>query len=337
MFISKKAPSFWYPSRNQKIPAWTKFLIPLAYLYGKVIAKKSKRNSGYTSSLPVVCLGNVVAGGTGKTPCAITIFKMVKKMKLADNPCFLIRGYGGTEKGPLLVDRERHDSKRIGDEARILSKIGPVIVSANRELGAKLAEKQGFDAIIMDDGYQNFGLNKDIHILVVDARGFGNRNLIPAGPLREPLESAIMRADAVLFTGDPTPEDMDTIYEFQKPCFTTYHKAYSLSKYNLEMPFIGFAGIGNPDKFKLTLQMNGFTVSDFHPFPDHHPYTESDLKKLLKNAHKNEAQLITTSKDYVRIPKKYRHGILKLETKLKIVEKADFKKFLRDKWHVQKS
>lgn len=338
MIFQLKAPSFWYPKDDAgSVSFLQKCLKPVSSLYGSIAVSKINKKSQYTSKLPVICLGNVVAGGTGKTPCAIYIFKRAKELGLAQNPCFLTRGYGGKYKHAVLVDPKKHSNEMVGDEALMLAEIGPIITSPDRVNGAKLAEELGYDMIIMDDGFQNPSLHKDINILVVDGRGFGNGHLLPAGPLREPVQNGLNRSDCVLFTDSPNVEALDTIHKAQKPSYSVTHLPASLDDYDLNRSYVAFAGIGNPEKFKTTLKMNGFNITEFIDFGDHYQYSDLAAKKLIQKAIQNKAKLITTLKDYVRFPHQYRKHLNVLNIQLEVVEKNDFDAFLSSKINAKKS
>ena len=194
-------PTFWYEKDFlSKFKSY--LLIPLSIIWLLLSRIKSILANPYNSKLKVICVGNLTIGGTGKTPFAINVFKLLKNM--GHNPAFLTRGYGGKNHGPLEV-KSNHTHFEIGDEALLLSNVGTTIVSKNRSIGAKFIENddRNFDVIIMDDGLQNNQLHKDINILLIDKnRIFGNEYCIPAGPLREPLSYGIKKINTIILTGD---------------------------------------------------------------------------------------------------------------------------------------
>lgn len=287
-----KTPQFWYQDS-----VWAALLSPLScvYLIGHKINQAQKP---YRAKLPVICVGNAVAGGSGKTPAVMALIDLIKQNDIAKNPVILTRGYGGKLKGPVLVDPAQHSYRDVGDEALLLARKAPTIICANRAQGAQFIESLDADLIIMDDGLQNPSLHKDVSLLVVGANGFGNGKLLPAGPLREPLSDVIDRADAFI-----TVENTSL---FEKPTFTAQIEAPQ----KLESgPYIAFAGLGHPEKFKTTLESLDVDITGWYAFPDHYPYSAQDLQKLMQEAKDKNAQLITTEKDHVRIPPAFQKDI----------------------------
>lgn len=305
-----KAPKFWQKGNT----FFSSILSPFSKVYGWIVCNRIKNIKPYEASIPVVCVGNLVMGGVGKTPLAVSIaeyFKMNGK-----KPFFLTRGYGGGLKN-VFVNPDKHTALQTGDEALLLAAVAPTIVDADRERGAKKAESLGADVIIMDDGFQNPKLVKTLSFVVFDGRyGAGNGKVFPAGPLREPLENGLKRANACVVVG----EDFTGI------------KA-RVSEYNKALPFIGmhieqnrekierlsskklfaFAGIGYPAKFFDMLKENGCNVVETKSFPDHHPYTEQEIEALIEKAAGSDAVLVTTAKDAVRIPARLREKIEVIE------------------------
>ncbi len=289
-----KTPAFWQEKGWQ-----AKLLLPLSWIYLLGHKIRTKLAKPYTSRLPVLCIGGVVAGGSGKTPATHAVIAFIREHGIFNNPVILTRGYGGKLKGPTIVDPIVHSAADIGDESFIHSAHAPTIVSRNRAAGARLAEAMGADIIIMDDGLQNTSLTKTASILVLGS--IGNGYMLPAGPLREPLKDALSKA-AMIF------ETADTHMYFGQPSTKTVLQI--ISSHDLSKSYVGFAGLGNPEKFERTLIENGFHVRDFISFPDHHPYSESDLKKLTEVA--GSATLITTEKDSVRLPASFQAEVLQV-------------------------
>jgi tetraacyldisaccharide 4'-kinase len=218
---------------------------------------------------------------------------------------FLTRGYGGKLRGPVQVDTHRHDATDVGDEALLLANHAPTVVSRERGVGAALADSMSADIIVMDDGFQNFDLVKDVSLLVIDAaKGLGNRRLIPAGPLREPVEEALMRATAVVMMGDDpnrsAPRDKPMLRARLAPRDAVELKGQRV---------VAFAGIGRPEKFFATMREIGSDVVATHEFPDHHAYGDAELAKLGVEAHAVDAMLVTTEKDWVRLPPSWRNRV----------------------------
>lgn len=286
-----KTPDFW--QRKGIVPT---LLSPLSWVYGCGHKIKTAVTKSYKASIPVICVGGVVAGGSGKTPVVHAIIDLIHAHGLYSNPVILTRGYGGTLKGPTLVDVNHHLSEDVGDEALLHALRAPTIVSKDRADGARLAQAMEADVIILDDGLQNNSLVKDISFLVIDAKqGIGNGQLIPAGPLREPLDDALEKVRAVIYTGGHGGS-------FSKPVFTTTINI--VSEHDKSQKYFGFAGLGRPEKFKETLVQNGFELSGFQNFADHHAYSVTDMDDLIDKA--GTHILMTTEKDFVRIPDAYR-------------------------------
>ena len=196
-----ETPSWWYRKTGMVAAA----LSPLAALYGRVAASRMAKAEAYRSRLPVICIGNFTAGGGGKTPTAIAVATLLKA--IGRKPAFLTRGYGGAAKGLVQVS-EGQSAAEVGDEPLLLAAVAPTIVSADRVAGAKAIEATDADVIVMDDGFQNPSLAKDLALIVVDAAsGLGNGRVIPAGPLRAPLDVQIARADALAVIGEGKKAD----------------------------------------------------------------------------------------------------------------------------------
>jgi tetraacyldisaccharide 4'-kinase len=296
-------PFWWY----RKQGALASALRPLGRLYGALAAAKAARVEPYRSRLPVVCIGNVTAGGGGKTPTAIAIAALLKS--IGERPVFLTRGYGGKSKGPVLVGKGQ-SAAEVGDEPLLLAAHAPTVVSADRAAGAKFIE--GLNAsvadasvIVMDDGFQNPQLAKDFSLIVADSGlGIGNGFVMPAGPLRGPLTSQIPRADALLLIGDgDQAAPLVTAFEAHgKPVLKARLATRGDSRWLGVLPVIGFAGIANPKKFYSSLTSHGARLIDTMSFADHHRYTPRQAAFLMKWAREQSAMLVTTEKDWVRLP-----------------------------------
>jgi len=293
-----EAPSWWYRKRGPLAEA----LAPVSRLYAWAAAARAARVVPYRSSLPVICLGNFTAGGGGKTPAAIAVAVLLKGM--GHRPAFLTRGYGGKTKGPHLV-AAGDDAATVGDEPLLLAAHAPTVVAADRAAGARMIEAQGHDVIIMDDGFQNLGLSKDLSLIVADAAlGLGNGLVLPAGPLRAPLDAQLARADALIVVGDggKAAALADAFAQQGKPVLTASIVPTGDPRWLGVLPVIGFAGIARPAKFYATLQSNGARLIDKRSFPDHHRFSERDARALLAAAEERGAMLVTTEKDWVRLP-----------------------------------
>src|SRR5579862_6284146 len=236
-----RAPDFW-----RRRGAAALMLAPLGALYGLSVALKARLARPFDAGLPVICVGNLTAGGSGKTPVAIVL---AERLRAKDHkPFFLTRGYGGSERGPAMAVRG-HSAAQMGDEALLLARAAPTIVARDRAAGARLAKEKGATVLVMDDGHQNFALRKSLSLVVVDAEtGFGNGFQIPAGPLREPVAQGLSRADAVVLTGDGNPD----LANFRGPVLRA-HLAADDAGFAGQQVF-AFAGIGRPEKFTASLE-----------------------------------------------------------------------------------
>lgn len=298
-----KTPRFWYRSPDTPPLFTERALGPLSCLYRFFHFLHRYSKIAYVSDIPVLCLGNIVAGGTGKTPAALAILKIVKEHNLARNPFFLSRGYGGAESGPLLVNAGEHTAWDVGDEPLILCKHAPTVVSADRAEGARFAKARGADLIIMDDGLQNPGLRKDLKLVVINGEmGFGNMKLLPAGPLRQPLAHGLRNADGFILIGEDKRDVLKLLPE-EIPLIRA-----SLQPTEGPLParserYLAFAGLGYPEKFFSFLrQTANLNIVETVIFADHYPYNKNDILALSRRAEELGASLITTEKDAVRLP-----------------------------------
>jgi tetraacyldisaccharide 4'-kinase len=303
-----RSPDFW---RHRGPIALA--LAPLGALYGLSVALKARFAKPYDCGLPVICVGNLTAGGSGKTPIAMALAERLRAR--GHRPYFLTRGYGGTERGPALATRG-HSAAQMGDEALLLARAAPTIVARDRAAGAKLAREKGATVLVMDDGHQNFALKKTLSLVVVDAESaFGNGLQIPAGPLREPVTQGLARADAVVLVGSERSEDGRAARHAQggEPDLSIFDGPVLRALLETDgAAFAGksvfaFAGIGRPEKFADALEAAGAEVVGRCFFPDHHPYTDDEIVELKAIA--GEAQLVTTAKDFVRLSLPQREGI----------------------------
>jgi len=304
-----RPPEFWYPE-NGRMTITAFFLMPFGWLYHLLGVIRRAVVRPYVADIPVICVGNLTAGGTGKTPMCLVLAEMMIASGRA--PHFLMRGYGGSEKGPLQVDLGRHTAAQVGDEALLLATKAPTWVSSDRIAGAKAAALSGAGLIIMDDGFQNPSLQKAFSFVLVDgALGIGNGRVHPAGPLREFACAGLARADAVVITGagDLPASCRALIERHNLPTFSSNTIAGEVDPVAQETGFVAFSGIGRPQKFFQTLADQGLEVREAVPYPDHHPFKDKDLEWLATLASEKQARLITTSKDLVRVPAKYRQQI----------------------------
>lgn len=310
-----KTPPFWYRARSEKPGLFELTLSPLSYLYDLGHSLKQASISSQRAGVPVLCVGNIVAGGSGKTPSVAALHAVITGHGLVHAPFVLTRGYGGSLSGPLLVEPAQHRAEEVGDEPLLLAARGlKVCVSRDRVAGARFLRECGADLIVMDDGFQNPALHKDLSFLVIDGQsGLGNARLIPAGPLRERPEAAYARASAVILIGQDRAGIRDSLPD-SLPVFAA--RIVPENRPDTGRRYCGFAGLGWPEKFYTTLQEAGLDVSSFHAFADHHPYSPDDLKRLRKQARKEGAVLLTTEKDYMRLKPAERVGIEVLRVNL---------------------
>ena len=310
-----KTPPYWYRKDNERQGLQEVLLSPVAPIYTAISNIHRSFKKTYKSKLPVICVGNITAGGSGKTPAAIALMQYVKANKIARKPFFLTRGYGGKLNG-TLVDSRIDSVKDVGDEALLLAKYAPTIVASDREEGAKIAEAMFADLIIMDDGMQNPGLHKDLVFMVVDGKkGFGNGKMIPAGPLRQPINNGIEAADIFIIINDDE-RGVSAYLPKNKPQLSG--KIISTKKLDKKAKYLAFAGLAHPDKFYNTAKKKGLILEEQKSFPDHYVYSKSDIRKLFKKAEKEDLKLLTTEKDIVRIPAEYHEKIETLPVELHI-------------------
>jgi tetraacyldisaccharide 4'-kinase len=277
-------------------------LTPAGWLHGATVSWNARNATPVSVGVPVICVGNLTVGGTGKTPIAVAIVQTLKAR--GRSPFFLSRGYGGSEPGPVLVTPE-HSADQVGDEPVLMSTTAPVAVSRDRTKGAALAIANGADVIVMDDGHQNFSIAKDLSLVVVDGeQQFGNRRIVPAGPLRETVRHGMERADAVIIVGDGDPP----LAGFCGPTLRV-HLVHTDAPKLSGRRVVAFAGIGRPEKFFRSLRALGAEIVDAVAFADHHIFQQIEIAKLREKAAKESAQLVTTGKDYVRLPPEWRPGI----------------------------
>jgi tetraacyldisaccharide 4'-kinase len=290
-------PGWWYGSRpSDRLKA--ALLAPAAWAYGAAAEARFALAKPYRSHRPVICIGNFTAGGAGKTPLALEIARLIKA--LGHEPAFLTRGYGGRIEGPYWVKPDADGAGDVGDEALLLARAAPTIVARNRPLGAQAIEAAGAGVIIMDDGFQNPSLEKDLALIVVDATaGIGNGRVLPAGPLRAPLASQMRRASAVVCIGDGAPalSGLPAAMPILRARIVPRDDASWLRS----TAVLAYSGIGRPGKFFATLEELGARIVESVPFPDHHTFTEDEARDLIARAAWREATLVTTEKDWVRI------------------------------------
>jgi tetraacyldisaccharide 4'-kinase len=314
-----RAPRFWWnPPDRPGVAAW--LLAPLAWLWAWAARRRLARAKPARVGVPVICVGNLTAGGAGKTPTVIALVGRLAARGIAAH--VVSRGHGGRLEGPVRVDERSHAASEVGDEPLLLAAFAPTWIGRDRAAAARAAVAAGAQAIVMDDGFQNPSLAKDLSIVVVDAAaGFGNGRVMPAGPLREPVADGLARADLVLAIGPPEPRAR---LAAEWPALAALPRAGgTLEPLPTGMDWAGlravaFAGIGRPEKFYATLRALGADLVAAHGFADHARYDARILARLATEAKARGAQLVTTEKDAVRLPPAFRPNVLVLPVRLEI-------------------
>ena len=299
-----KTPEFW----NNKGVASTA-LLPLATIWATATHLRDRLAKQVSADLPVICIGNLTAGGTGKTPLVSLLYDQLTEA--AKSPVIMSRGYGGSQKGPLWVDGMLHTAADCGDEPLMLAEGRDVIIGRDRVLAAQAISNRGIhDIILMDDGLQHPYLAKDMTIGVFDgSAGIGNGRLLPAGPMRVAFDDGVASLDIAFINGDDE-HDLTKAINGRVPIMTGNVVADPTIIADLgDAPLLAFAGIGRPQRFFRTIEKVGGNLVQSLAFADHHPYTQSDLTRLQEDAIRLGASLITTQKDWIRLPTEWRERI----------------------------
>jgi tetraacyldisaccharide 4'-kinase len=290
-----RSPEFW--DRDGLAPT---LLTPISRAWEAVGCARRALTHPARPPVPVICVGNLVAGGAGKTPVALSVVGELRRRGRRVH--VLSRGYGGRATGPIRVDPAIHGVREVGDEALLLAAAAPTWVARDRPAGALAAAKAGADVVVMDDGFQNPTIAKDLSLVVVDGGyGFGNRRVMPAGPLRETLRRGLARADAVVLLG-PDAAGVGPSLADGRPLLPARLVPGPEADGLVGRRAYAFAGIGRPAKFFATLREIGVEPVACRGFPDHHLYTTDELRALCRAAAAAAAVPVTTAKDWVRLP-----------------------------------
>lgn len=294
-----KTPRFWH---NNGLLA--QIVLPLSVIYFLAKRIKFKKITPQKFNLKIICIGNVVAGGAGKTPTAIAVKKILQKNYPQAKIAFVSKGYKGRISEPTLVDKAIHTTQDVGDEAILLASTGNAIIGKDRFEAIKFAENLGYEIVILDDGLHDDRIIKDKSFVVIDGKyGFGNGLLFPAGPMRDRLDFAVNNADEIILIGK---DEKNSFVKIKHATRKNYHALQANIKNTNELSkdlnFIAFAGIGRPSKFYDTLNEMGLKIIQTVDFADHHNYSEEDISYLKDLAKINNAKLVTTEKDFVKLP-----------------------------------
>jgi tetraacyldisaccharide 4'-kinase len=321
-------PRWWY-TRDRRHGAVARALLkPAGWIWTAATARRLARATPVDPGVPVISIGNLTVGGSGKTPVAREALRLLRAAGVEAHA--LSRGYGGSLPGPVRVDPAVHAAAEVGDEPLMLALDSPAWVARDRVVGARAAVAAGAQALVLDDAHQNPALRKALSLVVVDGETrndewpFGDGSVFPSGPMREPLKAGLGRADAVviLLPADLTEPDPELVEVFgDLPVFVAHLEPAAPPPPG---PLVGFAGIAKPWKVELSLKSAGADLKDFAPFPDHAAFREEDLRFLADRAQQFEARLITTEKDWFRLPPAWRERVVSWPVKATFDDEAGF-------------
>jgi tetraacyldisaccharide 4'-kinase len=315
-----RQPEFWRadPAGRDAALLLRALLTPVSWAYAAAAAHRFRTTITRRVPAPVVCVGNLTVGGAGKTPIARAV-----RARLGPNAHTLSRGYGGRVDGPLRVTPDM-DAREVGDEPLLHARDGAAWIARDRYAGALAAVQAGAQAIVMDDGFQNPSLGKDLSLVAIDPDfGVGNGQVFPAGPLRERLADGLSRADALVLLHNgqagETPAAQEWASAFAKPVLHAWLEPAAKPPHG---KLVAFAGLARPEKFFDTLARLNAEVTEAVPFGDHHVYSEEDLGVLAQMAEERAAQLITTEKDAARLSPEWRARVAVLPVTARFGDEA---------------
>ncbi len=326
-------PRWWY-RRDRRHGAVARTLLkPASWIWAAATARRLARATPADPGAPVISIGNLTVGGSGKTPVAREVLRLLKAAGVEAHA--LSRGYGGSLSGPVRVDPAVHTAAEVGDEPLMLALDGPAWIARDRAAGARAAVAAGAQALVLDDAHQNAALNKALSLVVVDGETrddewpFGDGSVFPSGPMREPLKAGLARADGVviLLPADLPEPDAELVEAFgDVPVFVARLEPAAPPPPG---PLVGFAGIAKPWKVERSLIAAGADLKDFAPFPDHAAFRDQDLRFLAERAAQFGAQLITTEKDWSRLPPEWRERVISWPVRAAFEDEAGFEALLR--------
>ncbi len=325
-------PRWWYVRDSNHARLTRTALKPLGWLWAGVTARRIARAAPVDPGCAVVSVGNLTVGGSGKTPVAREILRLLRARGVEAQA--LSRGYGGRLEGPTRVDPAAHTAADVGDEPLLLAQDAPAWIARDRVAGARAAAASGAQALVLDDGHQNPALNKTISLIVVDGetRGgewpFGDGSVFPSGPMREPLKAGLARAGAVVILAPADATHIDGELAALFGSLPVFAARLVPAEAPPTGPQLGFAGIAKPWKVERALIAAGCDLVDFAPFPDHAAFREQDLRFLADRAQTLGAGMVTTEKDWARLPPEWRDRVRAWPVAARFEDEAGFAAFL---------